>query len=107
MPGVPLTPLAIIVAEPGPRLATALTLAASAAALGRSVSVLFDGASVAALAAPNPLLAAALDLGVAVTACQTGLADAAMTAADLPAGVVPGGMIGFLTQVGDAQLLLG
>lgn len=99
-------PLAIIVSEVGPRLATALTLAASAAALGRSVTVLFDGVSVATLAASDPLLAAALDLGVAVTACQTGLAAAGMTAADLPAGVTTGGMIGFLAQAGDAQLLL-
>ena len=106
MPGVPLTALAIVVADAGPRLATALTLAASAAALGRTVAILFDGASVAALAAPDPLLAAALDLRVAVTACQTGLADAGLTAADLPRGVVTGGMVGFLAQVGDAQLLL-
>lgn len=104
MSGLP--SLAIVVAKPGAGLATALALAASAAALGRSVAMLFDGASVTALAAHDPLLAAALDLGVVVTACQTGLAMAGMTAADLPSGVDTGGMIGFLARVGDAQLLL-
>lgn len=100
------TPLAIIVSQSGPRLATALTVAASAAALGRTVSILFDGSSVAALAPADPLLIIAIDLGVGVTACQTGLADARLTTADLPTGVITGGMVGFLAQVGDAQLLL-
>jgi predicted peroxiredoxin len=103
---VPGVPLAIIVSADGARLATALTLAAAAAALRRSVTMLFDGASVTALAAPDPLLAAALDLGVRVTACQTGLADTGMSAADLPPGVTSGGMVAFLAQAGDAQLLL-
>ena len=101
-----MSPLAIIVSEPGARLTTALTLAASAAALGRTVSLLFDGNSVATLAASGPLLAVVVDLGVAVTACQTGLADAGLSTADLPVGVVTGGMVGFLAQVGDAQILL-
>ncbi len=101
-----MSPLAIIVTERGARLTTALTLAASAAALGRTVSLLFDGNSVAAFATSDPLLTVAIDLGIAVTACQTGLADAGLSAADLPAGVVTGGMVGFLAQVGDAQLLL-
>ncbi|QYE35066.1 DsrE family protein [Polymorphobacter sp. PAMC 29334] len=103
MPGVP---LAIVVSEAGPRLATALTLAAAAAALGRDVSMLFDGASVAVLAPPGPLLGTALELGVRMTACQTGLADAGIDAARLPSGVATGGMIGFLAALGDAQLLL-
>jgi len=103
MPGVP---LAIVVSEDGPRLATALTLAAAAAALGRAVTMLFDGASVAALARADPLLATALDLGVEITACQTGLADAGIHAADLPPGVTSGGMVAFLGQASEAQLLL-
>lgn len=109
MPGLSVvTPLAIVVAEAGPRLDTALTLAAAAAALGREVTMLFDGASVAALVPPaDPLLAAALGLGVRVTACQTGCAAAGLALADLVDGVEPGGMVGFLAQAGAAQLLLG
>ncbi len=98
--------LAIVVGEAGPRLATALTLAAAAAALGRDVTMLFDGASVTALVAPDAALATALDLGVRVVACQSGLADAGIAAADLPPGVVTGGMVSFVAAAGDAQLLL-
>ena len=99
-------PLAIVVSGTGPRLATALTLAAAAAALGRPVAMLFDGASVAALVRPDALLAAALDLEVRITACQTGLADAGIAANELPPGVTTGGMVGFLATVGDAQIVL-
>lgn len=102
MPGVR---LAIVVGD-GTNPATALRLAAAAAALGRDVAMLFDGASVSALVAPDALLATALDLGVRVVACQTGLADAGLTAADLPPGVVTGGMVGFVAAAADAQLLL-
>lgn len=104
-----MTSLAIIVAEAtGPRLATALTLAAAAAALGREVTMLFDGASVAALIGsdPDPLLTAALGLGVGITACQSGLAAAGLLAADLIAGVETGGMVGFLAHAGAAQIVL-
>ena len=103
MPGMR---LAIVVAE-GSDPATALRLAAAAAALGRDVAILFDGASVAALAAPDAALATALDLGVRMVACQTGLAEAGLAAADLPPGVTTGGIVSFLAQAGDAQLLLG
>ena len=98
--------LAIIVSDSGARLPTALTLAASAAALGRDVAMLFDGASVAALVGDDPLLATALDLGVRIVACQTGLADAGLSAAALPAGVDTGGMVSFLADAGDAQIVL-
>jgi peroxiredoxin family protein len=103
---VPGVRLAIVVSEVGPRLATALTLAAAAAALGRDVAMLFDGASVAALIRPDPLLAAAFDLGVRVTACQTGLAGAGIAANELPPEVTTGGMVAFLGAAGDAQIVL-
>ena len=108
-----MTPLAIIVTEPaGARLLGALTLAAAAAALGRDVAMLFDGGSVVALGpAAEPGIAAALatarDLGVSITACQSGLAAAGLAATALPEGTVGGGMIGFLAAHVDAQLLLG
>lgn len=104
MPGV--RGLAVIVAEAGPRLATAFALAASAAALGRDVAMLFDGPSVAALTVPDERLATALDLGVRVVACQSGLADTALAATALPPGVVAGGMVSFLAAAGDAQIVV-
>lgn len=104
MPGV--RGLAIIVSEAGPRLATALLLAAAAAALGREVAMLFDGASITALLTPDERLRSALDLGVRVVACQSGLADAGLSAADLPTGIVTGGMVSFLAAAGDAQIVL-
>jgi len=51
-------------------------------------------------------LTTALDLGVRVVACQSGLADAGLGATDLPAGVVTGGMVSFLAAAGDAQIVL-
>ena len=98
--------LAIVVSGTGPRLTTALTLATAAAALGRDVAMLFDGASVNALPAPDALLAAALDLGVRAVACQTGLAEAGIAATDLPAAVTTGGMVSFLADAGEAQIVL-
>ena len=103
MPGMRLM---IVVSSGGSRLTTALTLAAAAAALGREVTMLFDGASVTALLAGDELLATALDLGVRIVACQTGLAEAGIAATALPAGVVTGGMVSFLADAGDTQLLL-
>ncbi len=97
--------LAIVVGE-GANPATALRLAAAAAALGRDVAMLFDGASVRGLVAPDALLATALDLGVRVVACQTGLADAGLSAAALPPGVVTGGMVSFVAAAGDGQIVL-
>jgi predicted peroxiredoxin len=102
-----LTGLAIIVGDRA-RAETALRVAAAAAALGRDVALLFDGAAVGSLigTAPHPLLADALALGARVTACQSGMADLGMGAAALAAGVTTGGLVGFLADAGDAQLLL-
>ena len=98
--------LAIVVTA-ADRAVPALRVAAAAAALGRAVAVHFDGPSVVALAAPaGPELAAALDLGVAVTACQSGLAEAGLAASALAAGVATGGLVGFLGHHGQTQLLL-
>ncbi len=102
MPGVR---LALIVGE-GAVPATALSLAAAAAALGREVAILFDGRSVTALAAPDERVTTLLELGVRIVACQSGLAATGLDASRLPAGVETGGMVGFLAQAGDSQLLL-
>ena len=98
-----MTPLAVIVVGPDPaRAASALGIASAAAALGRKVALLFDGASVGALESVAEALATALSLEVRVSACTTGIADHAAT---LPAGVEPGGMVAFLAANPAAQLL--
>jgi predicted peroxiredoxin len=102
-----MTALAIIIDDPA-RAGAALRVAAAAAVLGRPVALLFDGRAVALLAAsaPHALLRDALTLGVRVTACQTGMADCGLDASGLVAGATPGGMIGFMSDAGDAQLIL-
>jgi len=107
------------------RLRGALVLASAQAALGGAASLFLQLDAVALLRAPVaaarddahqaaglPRLAALLDdamaLGVAITACQSGLALAGMTAEALPAGVECGGPVGFLSGCGDeARLLIG
>ncbi len=99
--------LAIIVTDPD-RIDAALRLAAAAAALSRRVAMLFDGGAVTALrhgVAPD-LLGDAMALGVRVTACQTGLAAAGMSADTLASGIDTGGMVGFLAEQAGAQVLM-
>jgi predicted peroxiredoxin len=108
--------LALIFAEANhARLHAGLSLAASAAALGRPVRLFFHGESVAALqpgrhwagdetcaAAGVPtvaeLLATALGLGLPVMACQSGLHLCGLSAATLADGIEAGGMIAFLAD---------
>lgn len=98
-----MTALAIVVAGADPdRARTALTIAAAAAALGRDVAMLFDGASVATLPDLGEPLATALGLGVRITACATGLADRGIVPPD---GLDSGGMVGFLSVNAAAHLL--
>lgn len=102
-----LTPLAIIITD-HKRVTAALRLAAAAAALSRRVALLFDAAAVTALAHSTtpPLLAELIALGIPVTACQTGLADTGLHAGDLACGIQTGGMVGFLAENADAQIIL-
>lgn len=107
------------------RLRGALVLASAQAARGGTASIFLQLDAVALLRAPLvaprddahqaaglPRLAALVDdamaLGVAIIACQSGLALAGMTAADLPKGVECGGPVGFLSGCGEeARLLIG
>ena len=116
--------LALVFAEANhARLHAGLTLACSAAALGRPVSLFFHGESVAALspgrhwqgdaaleAAGIPtiatLLASAADLGIAATACQSGLHLCGLSAAALPDGIDSGGMVAFIAAAADAELVV-
>jgi predicted peroxiredoxin len=117
-------PLILIVTAPdAERLRGALTLAAAQAALGGAAGLFLQLDAVALLRAPIaapcdaahraaglPDLATLLDdaggLGVTLTACQSGLALAGMTAADLPAGVEIGGPVGLLQRLEDEARLV-
>jgi len=122
MPGM--SGLSIVVAgeDPG-RLHAALSVAAAWAALGRPARIFLQSDAVALLR-PSPhkdeelrsgagvptlaeLLEESLALGASVTACQSGLAFAGMSAEDLPAGVETGGLVDFLAGSGaDDQLMM-
>ncbi|HUD95669.1 DsrE family protein [Sphingobium sp.] len=105
------------------RLRAALVLAAAQAALGADAALFLQLDAVTLLRAPIagprddahraaglPNLAAlveeALGLGVAIIACQSGMALAGLTIDRLPAGVEVGGPVGFLQQTGDDARLL-
>lgn len=114
-------PLTIIVATADPaRFHAALSLAAAQAALDRPIRLFLQAEAVSLLrlpiaapfddryaAAGLPTLAALIEesrvLGVAITACQSGLALADMTTADLPPGIETGGLIDLLRH--ESQIL--
>ena len=93
--------LALIVVEANPvRAQAALAIAAAAAALGREVTLLFDGPSAALLDDLGEALTTAQELGVQITACATGLSDLGRPP---PPGIATGGLVAFLAASGDAQ----
>lgn len=114
--------IVLLTADPE-RLRGALAMAAAHAALGGAAQMFFQMDAVALLSpdasAPRdaahasagmPRLAAlieeALGLGVALVACQSGLALAGIDAATLDPRIVSGGSVGFLQGVGDVDRLL-
>ncbi len=100
MPGV--RGLTILVAgDDADRFACALTLACASAALGGRTRLYLHGRAVTRLAAGD-LVDTARELGVAVIACQTALADTATT---LPPWAEGGGMVGLLADLGDDRLV--
>lgn len=99
--------LAIIVAGADPaRYRTALTLAAAHAALGGRTRLLLDSVAVRLAVSEEALLESCFELGVAVTLCQSGLADAGLEAALLDPRFRYGGMVGLLAELGDDRLVL-
>ncbi|MGC4252928.1 MAG: DsrE family protein [Sphingobium sp.] len=113
----------IVASEDSERLRAALVTASAQAALGGRAAVFLQLDAVALLRAPVaarlddaheaaglPTLALLLEdavaLGVALFACQSGLALSGMAAADLPAGVEVSGPVAFLQQTGDDARLL-
>ena len=116
--------LTIIVAAPDPeRLRGALTLAAAQAALGGRARLFLQLDAVALLRAPiaaprdaghkaaglpslEELLAEALSLGVALSACQSGMSLAGLSLADLPLGTEVTGPIALLQAQTEADRLI-
>ncbi|WHO39915.1 DsrE family protein [Sphingobium sp. AP49] len=105
------------------RLRGALVMATAQAALGGDASLFLQLDAVALLAPPlaapedaahratglptlAELLAEALDMGVVLIACQSGLALSGLSADTLPTGMEVGGPLSFLQQTGDDARLL-
>ncbi|WP_109806122.1 DsrE/DsrF/DrsH-like family protein [Sphingosinithalassobacter portus] len=114
--------LTIIVVSGDPeRFRAALTLACAQSALGggarlfahEGAAALFvageeeDAAALKTHGLPtrSDLLAMAVEAGVSLIACQTGLAIAGHQATDLPPGVETGGMIDILATLGEDRLV--
>ena len=103
--------LTIIVAGSDPaRFHASLEIAASNAALGRRTRLFLQSGAVSLLQPQADgrldLLGEAIALGASVTACQSGLALAGMSAEQLPEGVDTGGLVELLATRGDDQLLM-
>ncbi|MEO8714340.1 MAG: DsrE/DsrF/DrsH-like family protein [Acetobacteraceae bacterium] len=110
----------LISGEPG-RAHYAFVLAAGAAALGRTVVLFATNEGTRALCAditdldamPRPacvagigeLRAAAVDLGVRLIACETGLLMAGLAPTRLLEGVEVAGVATFLAAIGPGQML--
>jgi len=104
------------------RIHAGLSLACASAAMGRPVRIFFHSESVAALdphrkwkgddtfaSAGIPsiceMLTTARELGIVMTACTTGLHLCGLTANQLPEGVEAAGMVAFLADAKDSELL--
>ncbi len=112
----------LVLSGDGERFRAALTLASAHRALGGPTRVYCHEAAVALLGAgPDPeaarlaahglpdraaLIESAIDLGVTIVACQTGLALAGLAQTDLPKGVETGGIVGILADLGDEDRLV-
>ncbi|HEY5720699.1 MAG TPA: peroxiredoxin [Allosphingosinicella sp.] len=111
--------LSIVVAGPDPtRLHAALSVAAAWAALDRPARIFLQSDSAGLLGrldepgsgegqpSLREMLSESMALGVTVTLCQGGLALCGLSAEHLPDGVETGGLVGFLAEAGDDQLMM-
>ncbi|WP_375197243.1 peroxiredoxin [Sphingobium sp.] len=113
----------VVATDDAERLRGALVMAAAQAALGGRAAIFLQLDAVGLLRSPMvapqderhraaglPSLAMladeALGLGVAILACQSGLALCGLSAKDLPDGVEVAGPVGFLQQTGDEARLI-
>ena len=113
----------LLAAEDAPRARAALSLALAQAALGGRVRLYAHERAVAALVAvpradddsvvlaesglPDrcAMLTMAVESGVTLIACQTGLAMTGLTIGDLAQGIEAGGLVGLLATLGDDRLV--
>lgn len=119
MPGLNI----IVAAADDRRLYAALETAMAAAALGRSVRIFLQGEAVALLRAPvvfsgdaarkaagQPDLAWMVDeaiaTGIGLFVCQSGMALANVTAAELVPHVRAAGLVSFIAAIGDDDRLV-
>ncbi|MEO1167318.1 MAG: DsrE family protein [Pseudomonadota bacterium] len=104
------------------RMHAALSIAAAHAATGAKTRIFFEGRAVALLAEASPapcdadrhrnglptlaeIRAESTHLGVALIACQGGMALAGLDIDQLGTGVEAGGLVGLMTNLGDDRLL--
>ncbi|MBR0552089.1 DsrE family protein [Stakelama marina] len=91
------------------RFHAALTLASAHAALGARTRIYCHGAAVELLQRGDgphgPLVTTALETGVKLLACQTGLADANLSTDRLIPEVEMTGMVSLLAELADDRLV--
>lgn len=113
----------MLIAEDAPRGRAALSLALAQAALGdqvriyaheRAVMLLadapladddFTACAAAGLPDRRAMLAMAIESGVTLIACQTGLAMTGLTLDDLAPGAEAGGLMSVLATLGEGRLV--
>lgn len=93
----------IVTTSAAERFDAAVELAASWAALGGRARLFCRGSAVTRL--DDPMLNEALAGGVAVIACQTGLADHGGSLAACDSRIAAGGMVTLLAELGDDRLV--
>lgn len=95
--------LLIVTETASERFAAAMELAGTSAALNRPVAVLLRGDAVKGLGQAKVAFDMLFELGATISVCQTAMATNTLTAADLPPGVEPLGMVAFLQGRADWQ----
>ncbi len=106
-----------IVAAREDSLGTAVEIACAQAALGGAAKLFLSSGAIAAVSnLERPLadseqpqllqsIATAIELGVTVIACQSGLATARIDLETLPEGIAGGGLVGLISSLGDDRLI--
>jgi predicted peroxiredoxin len=106
------SPLSIVVSGPDPhRIRSAVGLAAAHLAAGGAARLFFDAPAVSLLPGLDgteigAMLDMALELGVSVTVCQTGMAEDKVEPASLDSRFDYGGLIGFVASADVTRLVL-